>query len=202
MAVSTYVSHFRDVLFLPKALALLFAIFAAFLFFYGGIQTALPFLLSDSFDQSAKEIGVMLAMVSVANAVVSSLYRRVSQWRSPAELVAIGFATYGISFVGIWLSPSPIYVGLSLLLFGTGFGLIMPSIDMTLVSLVSGRFRAGMIGMRTSMLRLGQTIGPLSFTYVAETGFVVTNDGYRSLMVVSGVLALVAGIISYISLRR
>jgi len=43
-----------------------------------------------------------------------------------------------------------------------------------------------MMGMRTSMLRLGQTLGPVSFTFLAEAGFATTTAGYRALLAASG----------------
>lgn len=197
-----YLGRLRDVALLPSALAIFLAIFAAFSVFYGAVLTALPLLLSDEFGLSAGQIGPLLAMVSLASAVVSSQYRRVSEWRSAPELVAIGFVAYGTSLFGVWLAPSPAFIGASLLVFGVGFGVVMPSIDTTLVTLVSGRLRAGVMGVRTSVLRLGQTVGPVGFTFVAETAFSTPSRGYRLLLFVSGTVVILAGGTAYLLVRR
>ena len=199
--VRTYLSRLWAVLFLPEALAIYLAIFVAFSVFYGAILTALPLLLSDEFGLGAGQIGPVLAMVAVASATVSSQYGRISQWRSPSQLVALGFVAYGLSLLGVWLAPSPVAVGGALLAFGVGFGIVMPSIDTTVITLVSADLRAGMMGMRTSLLRLGQTVGPIAFTFFAEAFFVTTVQGYRTLVLGSGVVVTIGGAVAYALLR-
>jgi MFS family permease len=200
--VRTYLSGLRDVATDQKALAIFGAIFVVFFVFYGAVQTALPLLLSDEFALTPSEIGLSLAMVSIASAAISSQYGRISEWRSAPELIALGFVAYGCSLLGVWIAPSPIAVGGSLLAFGVGFGLVMPSIDTTIITAVSGRLRAGMMGMRTSVLRLGQTLGPVSFTYLAEEGFATPTEGYRFLLVACGVVILAVGGAAYSFLQR
>ncbi|MGM0718295.1 MAG: MFS transporter, partial [Halobacteriota archaeon] len=199
--VRTYLGGLRDVVADPKALAIFSAIFVVFFVFYGAVQTVLPLLLSDEFALSSGEIGLTLAMVSIASAAVSSQYGRISEWRTAPELIALGFVAYGCSLVGVWIATSPIGVGVSLLAFGVGFGLVMPSIDTTIITAVSGRLRAGMMGMRTSVLRLGQTLGPVSFTYLAEGSFATPTRGYRLLLVTCGIAIFVVGAGAYPLLR-
>ncbi len=198
----TYLDGLSDVVVSPTALLIFGAIFTVFFIFYGAVQTALPLLLSDEFALSPGEIGLTLAMVSVASAAVSSQYGRISEWRSASELIALGFVAYGCSLLGVWLAPSPAFVGLSLLAFGVGFGLVMPSIDTAIVTAVSDRLRAGMMGMRTSVLRLGQTAGPIAFTLFAETVFPTPTAGYRTLLFGCGVTILAIGMLAYPFVRE
>lgn len=200
--VGAYLSRLLEVALLPRALAVFAALFVAFFVFYGAVLTALPLLLSDEFGLSAGEIGPVLAMVSVASAAVSSQYGRISQWRTAPELIALGFVGYGTSLLGVWAAPSPILVGASLLVFGVGFGLVMPSIDTTVVTLVSGEHRAGVMGLRTSMLRLGQTLGPIGFTFVAGAAFPSAAAGYRLLLLGFGVAVALSGGVAYLLIRR
>jgi ACDE family multidrug resistance protein len=201
-SVSTYLGRLQAVARLPSALAIFFALFAAFFVFYGAVLTALPLLLSDQFGLTASEIGPLLSAVAVASALVSSQYGRVGQWRAPEELVALGFVAYGVSLLGVWLAPTPLAVGVALLAFGVGFGVLIPAIDTTVVTLVSADLRAGMMGLRTSVLRVGQTVGPVAFTATADTFFVSTAVGYRTLIVAGGVAAVVAGLGGYALLRH
>lgn len=195
--VRSYIRGLSDVVTSPRALAIFGAIFVVFFVFYGAVQTALPLLLSDEFSLSSSEIGLTLAMVALASALVSSQYGRFSEWRSAPELIALGFIAYGCSLLGVWIAPSPVFVGASLLAFGVGFGLVMPSIDTAIITAVSDQLRAGMMGMRTSVLRLGQTLGPIAFTLIAETAFPTPAAGYRVLLVVCGVGILTAGAVAY-----
>ncbi|MFB6299958.1 MAG: MFS transporter [Halobacteriales archaeon] len=202
MGTHESLGRLRAVSRLPSALAVFVAIFAAFFVFYGAVLTAIPLLLSDEFGLTASRIGPVLSMVSLASATVLSQYGRVSGWRIPPELIAIGFIAYGLSLLLVWAAPSPVYMAGSLLLFGAGFGIVMPSIDTTVITLVSDDLRAGMMGMRTSLLRLGQTLGPISFTFAAETLFVSTVVGYRFLLVTAGILVITAGSVGYGLIRR
>lgn len=201
-SVLAYLDRLQTVARLPSAVAVFVALFAAFFVFYGAVLTALPLLMSDEFGLDSSEIGPVLAMVAAASAVVSSQYGRIARWRSSEELIALGFVAYGISLLGVWLSPTPVTVGGSLLAFGVGFGVLIPSIDTTVVTLVSEDLRAGMMGMRTSVLRLGQTLGPIGFTVTAEQFFPSTATGYRVLLVGGAIAALVAGTLAYGLLRR
>jgi len=198
----TYFASLGEVIVLPQALAIFMAIFVVFVLLYGAVLTALPLLLSDEFGLESGSIGLLLAMVSLASAIVSSQFGRISNWRSPTQLVSLGFVAYGSSLIGLWFAPSPLYVGVSLLVFGAGIGITMPSIDTAIVTIVSSRLRAGMMGMRTSVLRLGQTVGPIAFTFTAETAFETPLIGYRWLLAGVGSLVSVIGVVMYFVTRH
>jgi len=201
-AVGEYIERMYAVARLPSALAIFLALFVAFFVFYGAVITVLPLLLSDEFGLTAGQIGPVLAVVAVASAALSSQYGRVSQLRTAPELVALGFLAYGAGLILVWLAPSAVVIGGALFVFGIGFGVVMPSIDTTIVSLVSEDLRAGMTGLRTSVLRLGQTLGPIGFTFTAETLFATTVRGYRVLVLLAGVLLVSGGAVAYVIVRR
>ena len=191
--VRTYLTRLRAVATLPQALGVFVALFAAFLIFYGAVLTALPLLLRDAYGLGAGRIGATLSAVAVASAVVSSQYGRLSDRLTAPRLVAVGFVAYGLGLFGVRLAPSPLAVAAALLVFGVGFGVAMPAIDTTVVTLVDDDLRAGVMGLRTSVLRLGQTVGPVAFTATADVAFENTVAGYRLLLVVAGAVAVVAG---------
>ncbi|MGQ4554312.1 MFS transporter [Halobellus sp. GM3] len=200
--IRAYFGQLRIAAMHPKAVAIFGAIFTLFFVFYGAVQTAVPLLLRDGFALSSGGIGLVLGAVSLSTAVIAAQYGRISARLPAPELILVGFAFCGAGLLGVRLSPSPVFVGASLLAFGLGFGVVTPSIDTTIVSSVSNRLRAGVMGLRTSMLRLGQTVGPVSFTYLAETGFASTVDGYRFLVAAFGSLLLVSATILFVLVRR
>ncbi|WP_251341951.1 MFS transporter [Haloplanus halophilus] len=197
-----YLGRLRAVAVLPRALAIFAALFLAFFIFYGAVLTVLPLLLSDAYGLGAGRIGATLSAVALASAAVSSGYGRLSGRRSASELVALGFVAYGVGLLAVRLSPSPLAVGASLAVFGVGFGVVMPSIDTAVVTLVDDDLRAGVMGMRTSVLRLGQTLGPVGFTATAGLAFDSPLAGYRFLLAVTGLGAALAGGAVYLLLRR
>jgi MFS family permease len=191
--VWTYLGRLRTVAVRPRALAVFVALFTAFFIFYGAILTALPLLLRDAYGIGAGRIGATLSAVALASAAVSSQYGRLSDRLQPSQLVAVGFVAYGLGLFGVRLAPSPLAVAAALLVFGVGFGVVMPAIDTTVVTLVDDDLRAGVMSLRTSVLRLGQTLGPVGFTATADVGFATTVAGYRALLVVAGIVAVLGG---------
>jgi MFS family permease len=187
---------------LPAALAIFGSLFVVFLVFYGSVLTAVPLLLSDEFGLATGQIGVVLSMVAVASALASSQYGRLSGWRTAPQLVALGFVASGVSLTLVWLAPSALFVAPALLGFGAGLGIMIPSIDNTVLALASEDLRAGMMGLRTSMLRLGQTVGPVGFTFTAEAYFRSTVAGYRWLILGAGLVLMLGGGVAYSAVRR
>ncbi len=186
----------------PRALAVFTAMFASIFVFYGAVITALPLLLSDNFGLSPALIGIVLAVVSLTNAMTASQYGRISQTRSASELIALGFVAFGLGLLVLWIAPAIPAIVVGLFAFGVGIGLVFPSVDTMIIGGFSEELRAGMMGLRTSMLRLGQTTGPIVFTGIAETFFVRTAEGYRITMLVIGGIVVSIGSILYLAVRH
>ncbi|ADB62779.1 major facilitator superfamily MFS_1 (plasmid) [Haloterrigena turkmenica DSM 5511] len=201
-AIGPYVSRVISVVLVPRALGLWAAAFLTFFLFYGCILTVLSLLLSDVYGLSSGQIGLLFGAVSIANASIASQYGRVSRYFEAEELIALGFVGFGISLLGVWAASTPVLIGVMLLCFGLGFGLVMPSLDTTVVGLVSGQLRASMMGVLTSMLWLGQTVGPIAFTGFAGVAFDEPVTGYRFLLLFWGVATLVSGGLAFLALDR
>jgi MFS family permease len=192
-----YAWRLASAVFVPQALGLWLAAFFTFFLFYGGILTTLSLLLSDVYGLAAGEIGVLFSMVSLANATMASQYGRVSQFLPARQLVALGFVGFGVSLLGVWVAATPVAIGAMLVCFGLGFGVVMPSLDTTTAGLVSGQLRASMLGVLTSMLWLGQTVGPVVFTGVAQNAFDSAVAGYRFLLLFWGTGAVLGGLCAF-----
>ncbi|MFC6765135.1 MFS transporter [Natrinema soli] len=201
-AMRTYVSRVLSAVLVPRALGLWAVAFLTFFLFYGGILTVLSLLLSDVHDFSAGQIGMLFSMVSIANAAVASQYGRISRSLDPKELIPLGFVGFGVSLLGVWAASTPVLIGAMLLCFGLGFGLVMPSLDTSAVGLVSSQFRASMLGILTSMLWLGQTVGPITFTGIATAAFDEPVTGYRFLLLCCGMASFVGGVLVLLALSR
>jgi len=185
-----------------RALVMFSAYFLAVFVLYGGVITTVPLLLSDEFGLNPELIGPVLAIASLTQALTASQYGRISQLRRGPELAGVGFAALGSGMLVIWTSGNIPTISVGLLTFGVGIGLVFPSLDTIIITEFSDKLRAGIMGLRTSMLRLGQTGGPIVFTGVAESFFMSTVEGYRVLLFVIGTLVISLGSITYMMLRR
>lgn len=197
-----YASRLASAALVPEALGLWLAAFFTFFLFYGGVLTTLSLLLSDVYGLAAGEIGLLFSMVSLANATMASQYGRVSGVLPARQLVALGFVGFGVSLLGVRAASTPAAIGVMLVCFGLGFGVVMPSLDTTTAGLVSGQLRASMLGVLTSMLWLGQTVGPVLFTGVAQNAFARPVAGYRFLLLFWGTGAVLGGLSVFVYLVR
>ena len=161
-----------------------------FVVLYGAVLTALPLILARSYGLSAFEVGLVLTTSSVMTAVVSANSGRLAARFTGDRLVSGGFVALGVGLLGVWAARSPAQVGVAILAFGAGMGMVLPSLDTITSSLAGREFRAGVTSFRTSSIRIGQTVGPPLFTAVA----VVT--GYGPLVLVAGLCTLAVGVVA------
>lgn len=192
-SLSTYLRQFGGVVRDPQILGLYLAAVSTYVLFYGGVLTAIPLMLDDTYGLSAPQIGLLLAMSSVASATVATQNARLGDRVSVSTLLGGGFCAFGLAFLGIWLADSVTVIGGMLLVFGVGIGLTMPSIDRTLVGAVTGSQRASVLGLESSMIWLGQTIGPVLFPLLATDLFAATG-GYVRLFFLFGSAAALGGL--------
>ncbi|MDS0261625.1 MFS transporter [Haloarcula sp. S1CR25-12] len=166
------------------------ASFTAYVLLFGGVLTAVPFLLADSFDQPPLAIGVVLSAAALSTAAVALSGGRLATRLAPAQLVAAGYCAYGVGLLTVWLAPGPLVVTLGTLAVGAGQGAVLPAIDGLVSGMARARYRAGVFGLRTSVVSLGATVGPVGF---AAAG---SRVGYRPALLVGGSVALVAGVVA------
>jgi MFS family permease len=164
------------------------SIFGVFLVLYGAQLTAVPFLLDNEFRMSSSAIGLLLGLPAVTMGLTSMQGERVLRSVTTFQSVALGFVTYGVGLAGVALAESAYTVGAALLLFGVGQGLAEPITDTALNELAPDEFRGSVMSVRTSVLRLGTTVGPPVCVLAA------TTVGYRRTLLGFGAGALLVGL--------
>lgn len=192
--ISVYLARVRAVATMPEAFGIYLAAFATFFLYYGAILTAMPLLLADQYGVVEPYLGLLLAVVSVTNAIVAAFYGRIQAATSLGPLVSAGFLLFGIALLGVRIATSPLDIAVLLVIYGIGFGVVMPSLNSAVVTIASAEHRASMLGIQTSMLRVGQTLGPITIPGLAQLAFASTIVGYRTVLPAFGVLAVVGAI--------
>ena len=178
----------------PKAFSVYLAAFATFFLYYGAVLTAVPLLLSGEYGTQEPYLGIIISVVSVSNALIAARYGRLQSMTSMKVLIIVGFVLNGIALLAVRLASSPLHIALLLIVYGAGFGLIMPSLNSAIVNIASDEQRASMLGVNTSVLRLGQTLGPLAIPGLAEAFFPSAVIGYQSVLPIFGAVAVVLGV--------
>ncbi len=145
----------------PRALVLFLASLVIFIILYGAYLTFLPFLLRDSFGATPLVTGMLFSATSVATALTSFRLGRLVARFGERSLVRAGFACYAVAMLAIPLAPKIWVLVLPALLFGATNGVSIPSVLTILTGLAPTEYRAVFMSVNATVLRLGQTLGPL-----------------------------------------
>lgn len=187
-AAMAYLKAAFDAVPTRPALGLYGANLASFTLFFGGVLTAVSFLLSDAYGLGSGRIGFLITGAMLVSAVVALLNGRFVRFLTEQQLIGIGFLAYGIGFIGVGAASSFEGVFGALAIFGVGHGLVLPSVAAALAELAPDRYRGGVMSIRTSLVLASQAVGPPLFTIPASV------TGYEPLLLVFGGLAAAGGI--------
>ncbi len=179
-----YVKVTLRALWQPQVLVLFAASVVTFILIYGSFLAYFPFLLEGSFGASPTFIGLVMSAPSVATAVASFRLGALARRFGPRALVKAGFLLYAMSLASIPLATNLWLLAIPLLLFGVANGINIPSILTILTGYAPTEYRAAFMSMNGTLLRLGQTLGPVM------VGVAVRLVGMRGSFYVSAGLAL------------
>jgi len=132
-----------------------------FVLLYGAYLTYFPIMLSERLNASSVQIGLMMSIMSLITAATSSQLGRINKRFHSKTILLFGASFYFLSMVSLLISQSWIQVVGSVIVFGLGHGLLVPSIQNLLVGFASIKERAAFMSVNSMVLRIGQTIGPL-----------------------------------------
>jgi len=143
-----------------KLIGLFAAGIALFIILYGTYLTYFTLLLDQRFHAPAYLIGIMLSVMSVSTALVSSQLGRISAYVSLDNAMKLGFLAYALSLLlipqmtNLWLLLIP------LVLFGAGHGANVPSLQTSVAAMAPLEYRAAFMSIMSMVIRIGQTLGP------------------------------------------
>ena len=132
-----------------------------FVLLYGAYLTYFPILLSERLQASSVQIGMMMSIMSLVTAATSSQLGRINKRFRSKTILLLGTTFYFLAMLSLLFSQSWTQVIVSVMVFGLGHGLLLPSIQNLLVGFASIKERAAFMSVNSMVLRIGQTIGPL-----------------------------------------
>lgn len=156
-----------------------------FVLLYGAYLAYMPFLLEERFGASSALVGVVMATMSVATALVASQHGRIADRLSAGWILTLGFLFYAGALLLIPLMPTLYLVPLGTLLYGTAQGLTIPTVQSQIASRAPMELRGATVAANAMAIRLGQTLGPIL------TGFVYAAGGVRSVFFVAAAIPLI-----------
>ncbi len=167
--VSGYLKSTFNAILDRKALGLFLITLVVFIVLYGAYLTYLPILIHSKFKSSSLVIGLVMAATSLATAVTTTKTGWfLHKWKE-RELMVIGFLCIATAMFLFPLMPSVALFAVPALVFGFGNGINSPSAQSILIGLAPEHARAGFLSVNSTILRIGQTLGPLVMGMIAET---------------------------------
>lgn len=158
-----------------------------FVILYGVFLTYLPFLLEQRFNFSSSQIGVFISFSSITTAIVATQTGKLSLRFGSSKLIQVAFVFYMVVTV---LMPNVFNVYafvFPILLFGIAQALNLPSLQTILAQQAPDKSRAVFMSVFGTVIRLGQTLGPL----IIGIGFYFKGLDYAYYM---GALMAIIGI--------
>jgi predicted MFS family arabinose efflux permease len=145
-----------------RVVGLFFASVITFIMLYGSYLTYFPLLIADAYGATPFIIGVMMAMMSLTTAFTSSQLAKLAKVYSERTLLGATFVLYALALVMIPFMRNLWAFLIPILIFGIGHGVNIPNIQTLLAGLAPMEYRAAFMSVNGMVLRLGQTLGPLS----------------------------------------
>ena len=132
-----------------------------FVLLYGAYLTYFPIMLSERLQATSVHIGLSMSVMSLVTAATASQLSRLNKLLKPKYLLITGSSLYLLSMLMLIFASCWTMVFASVVLFGLGHGILIPSIQNLLVGFASIKERAAFMSFNSMVLRIGQTLGPL-----------------------------------------
>ena len=173
-----------------KSTALIYFIGFVSSLFFTLVLVQLPFYLTLA-RVSVGQIGMALAAQALMAAVVSLGYQRFKARFSFQTISSLVFLTIGVGYIIIGSSVTYFLVVLGLLISGIGLGLLLPNLNLWLVSVIPPAVRGRAIGGLATVVSMGQFLSPIATQPVEQ------HIGLASVFIAGGGVMLLLALILY-----
>ncbi len=142
-------------------IALIYAVaFLGMIAFYA-IPVQLPFHLRMHFDAKGTDVGIAIACMTFFSTLASMLFYRIKSRLSFQGVIAVMLLGLGIGYLVVATASSYGFVLVGLMVAGSGLGLLMPNLNVWLMSHAPDAIRGRLVGGLTMALFLGQFMSPI-----------------------------------------
>ena len=157
----TYFSRVWKIINQQTVWGLLIVNFIVFLILYGTYLTYFPLMMEKRFGADSYHIGLMMSLMSVTTAAISSQLARINRHLALKWQLVFGSITYLLASLLVMKANSYGLLALAVVVFGLGHGVIIPSIQNMMVGFAALNERAAFMSLNSMVFRAGQTFGPL-----------------------------------------
>ena len=159
VSMGAYLRGYRQITRHPRLLIAFFAGFLRFFLDYA-FFTYLPVYLALSRGTSPAVIGLIFGCFAVGAIITASQAGRLVSMGDPARLVFVGFVLDGVSLIAVPFLPFEPLIGLSMLVYGLGNGMVSPLQKSLLTRNAPPELRVGVISLDRLIQQIGKTAAP------------------------------------------
>jgi ACDE family multidrug resistance protein len=159
------------------------------------IVVFLPNLLEQFGITNTFYIGMFISITALAGGVTALMYGRIRARLSYKAIVLIALALWVAGFTAISQVSSSWLIGLSIVLFGIGSGMVMPAVPVWAGELVPASFRGRITSYIATFSYTGQFLSPIILNPVAS------SLGLNSVFLVAGGLSALLFVLFLVLLR-
>jgi MFS family permease len=142
--------------------------FSALIFYM--IPTQMPFMLNALDGISNTRIGFAIAFVNVASVSTSLNYGKIKRIMSYPAIMALVYFLVFTGFLIISQAGSYVMMIVGIVFSGLGFGLMMPNLNLWLISLAPSAMRGQLVGYLNMALFLGMFGSPIAIQPLLRWG--------------------------------
>ena len=178
-----------------RVLGLFVGTLVTFAILFGSLLTYLPILMSEFFGASPFVIGAVVATSSLTTALVSTQVGRLTSRFSERRLIRISFLVYAVALCAVPLAPNVWALLVATVVFGVAQSLNLPNAFSLLTAAAPKENRGAFLALNSTILRLGQTVGPLLMA-AAAAGF-----GLGGAYLAAATLAVATSLLAFFLIR-
>jgi ACDE family multidrug resistance protein len=138
-----------------------------FVILFGPLISYLPIFMSATFGSSSLVIGLVIATASLTTALASTQEGWLTSHFSEKMLIRMSFAFYAAALILIPLVPNVWLLLVPTVIFGVAQSLNLPPVFSLLNEAAPNENRGAFISINSTILRLGQTLGPVLMSAAA-----------------------------------
>ncbi len=159
--ISVYLKHSFKLIKQKEILSLYIGTLAAFILLYGIFLAFFPFYMKEHFHATPLMIGLAMSVSSIGAIIGSINLGRLSRTFSSKKLLVTAYLIYPVALGAAYFMPVIQLFIIPVFIYGFANGILIPNIQTQISILAPDEYRGAFMSINSSVLRLGQTIGPV-----------------------------------------
>ncbi|NOX30212.1 MAG: MFS transporter [Actinobacteria bacterium] len=172
----------------PRFKAAIAVGFVVFMMIFGLFLTVFPVMLLDKFELAAGGRGLVIGVPAVTSTIAALLLSRTRMRFGARRLIGVGAVVLGAAYAMIGIADTVVVVIIGSLVYGLAEGTLIPTLQEIVSSSADTDSRAAVVSVFTSVMRSGQTAGPLL------ASLLITDLGPQTLFLLGATMLVGVGL--------